>query len=151
MKKSIYFQLKDLEISIIRLLFNTTKNKTKPPTITQARILDYILDHREDNIYQKDLEKVLNLRRATVSEVLKTMEKKGLIIRETNPNDARSKKIILLEPDDKKHYLIKSNIKKLEEVLCENISKEELESFSLTLEKMQTNLNKKYNKQGGKK
>lgn len=150
MKKGIYCQIKDLEILIVRILFNTAKlDKFRPPTITQARIMDYILEHKEE-VYQKDLEKALNLRRATVSEVLKTMEKKNLIKREKNSLDARSKKIILLENSKCSHNKIKNNIAQLEETLIENITKEELETFTVVLKKMQYNLKDKYNKQGGK-
>lgn len=150
MKKGIYCQIKDLEILIVRILFNTAKlDKFRPPTITQARIMDYILEHKEE-VYQKDLEKALNLRRATVSEVLKTMEKKNLIKREKNSLDARSKKIILLENSKCSHNKIKNNIARLEETLIENITKEELEIFTVVLKKMQYNLKDKYNKQGGK-
>ena len=150
MKKGIYCQIKDLEILIVRILFNTVKlDKFRPPTITQARIMDYILEHKEE-VYQKDLEKALNLRRATVSEVLKTMEKKNLIKRERNSLDARSKKIILLEKSKSSQNKIKNNIAQLEETLIENITKEELEIFTAVLKKMQYNLKDKYNKQGGK-
>ena len=150
MKKGIYCQIKDLEILIVRILFNTAKlDKFRPPTITQARIMDYILEHKEE-VYQKNLEKALNLRRATVSEVLKTMEKKNLIKREKNSLDARSKKIILLENSKCSHNKIKNNIAQLEETLIENITKEELETFTVVLKKMQYNLKDKYNKQGGK-
>lgn len=150
MKKGIYCQIKDLEILIVRILFNTAKlDKFRPPTITQARIMDYILEHKEE-VYQKDLEKALNLRRATVSEVLKTMEKKNLIKREKNSLDARSKKIILLENSKCSHNKIKNNIAQLEETLIENITKEELETFTVVLKKMQYSLKDKYNKQGGK-
>ena len=150
MNKGIYCLIKDLEILIVRILFNTVKlDKFRPPTITQARIMDYILEHKEE-VYQKDLEKALNLRRATVSEVLKTMEKKNLIKRERNSIDARSKKIILLENCKSSHNKIKNNITQLEETLIKNITKEELEIFTTVLKKMQYNLKDKYNKQGGK-
>ena len=150
MKKDIYCQIKDLEILIVRMLFNTVKiDKFRPPTITQARIMDYILEHEED-VYQKDLEKALNLRRATVSEVLRTMEKKGLIKREKNKMDARSKKIILLKNSKNCHSKITNNIIQLEEVLTQNITQEELEIFTTVLKKMQDNIKDKYNKQGGK-
>lgn len=150
MKKGIYCQIKDLEILIVRLLFNTVKiDKFRPPTITQARIMDYIIENKEE-VYQKDLEKALNLRRATVSEVLRTMEKKDLIKREKNKTDARSKKIILLKNSKNCHSKITNNITQLEEVLTQDITQEELEIFTTVLKKMQDNLKEKYNKQGGK-
>lgn len=145
MKKNIYCQLKDLEISIVRMLFNESKEKLRPPTITQARIMEFILKNKNNNIYQKDLEKELNLRRATVSEVLTTMEKKKIIKRVQNPNDARSKQIILQEKNLEKQQEIKNKLIDLENILIKDISKEELLTFSLVLQKMKKNIENKYN------
>ena len=149
MEKGICCQIKDLEILAGRLLYSKSNGRLKPPTITQARVMNYILEHNGQDIYQKDLEKVLNLRRATVSEVLSTMEKRGLITRIKNSNDARTKKITLSELDCNKHQQIQDNIKYLEDMLTKDISEQELLAFSLTLKKMQDNLKKQYNKQGG--
>ena len=145
MKKNIYCQLKDLEISIVRMLFNESKEKLRPPTITQARIMEFILKNKNNNIYQKDLEKELNLRRATVSEVLTTMEKKKIIKRVQNPHDARSKQIILQEKNLEKQQEIKNKLIDLENILIKDISKEELLTFSLVLQKMKKNIENKYN------
>ena len=145
MKKNIYCQLKDLEISIVRMLFNESKEKLRPPTITQARIMEFILKNKNNNIYQKDLEKELNLRRATVSEVLTTMEKKKIIKRVQNPHDARSKQIILQEKNLEKQQEIKNKLTDLENILIKDISKEELLTFSLVLQKMKKNIENKYN------
>lgn len=149
MEKDIYCQIKELEILICRLIHSKNPNIVKPPTITQARIMKYIFENNSKDIYQKDLEKALNLRRATVSEVLATMERKGLIIRSENPNDARSKKIELAQLDNNKKRQMKEQMQQLEQLLIQDISKEELLTFSLVLRKMQNNIKKQYNKQGG--
>ena len=149
MEKDIYCQIKELEILICRLIHSKNPNIIKPPTITQARIMKYIFENNSKDIYQKDLEKALNLRRATVSEVLATMERKGLIIRSENPNDARSKKIELAQLDNNKKRQMKEQMQQLEQALIQDISKEELLTFSLVLRKMQNNIKKQYNKQGG--
>lgn len=149
MEKDIYCQIKELEILICRLIHSKNPNIIKPPTITQARIMKYIFENNSKDIYQKDLEKALNLRRATVSEVLATMERKGLIIRSENPNDARSKKIELAQLDNNKKRQMKEQMQQLEQALTQDISKEELLTFSLVLRKMENNIKKQYNKQGG--
>ena len=149
MEKDIYCQIKELEILICRLIHSKNPNIIKPPTITQARIMKYIFENNSKDIYQKDLEKALNLRRATVSEVLATMERKGLIIRSENPNDARSKKIELAQLDNNKKRQMKEQMQQLEQALTQDISKEELLTFSLVLRKMQNNIKEQYNKQGG--
>lgn len=149
MEKGICCQIKDLEILAERLLYSKANGSLRPPTIAQARVMNYILEHNEQDIHQKDLEKALNLRRATVSEVLSTMEKRGLITRIQDSHDARTKKITLSEHDCNKHQQIQDNIKNLELILTKDISEQELLAFSLTLKKMQDNLKNKYNKQGG--
>lgn len=149
MEKDIYCQIKELEILICRLIHSKNPNIIKPPTITQARIMKYIFENNSKDIYQKDLEKALNLRRATISEVLATMERKGLIIRSENHNDARSKKIELAQLDNNKKRQMKEQMQQLEQALTQDISKEELLTFSLVLRKMQNNIKKQYNKQGG--
>lgn len=79
-------------------------NKTMTPT--QMQIIEYILEHDGSCVYQKDLENVLKLRRATVSGVLQTMEKNDFIERVIDKNDTRVKKIILNKKTSKIFYVI---------------------------------------------
>ena len=93
----ILYQIKKLEKLVIRNIsgncMELKKNK-KIPTLTQMEIIDYILRSENQDIFQRDLEQVLKLRRATVSGVLQTMEKNNLIIRVQSNEDSRAKKII---------------------------------------------------------
>ena len=68
-------------------------------TPAQNGILHFILGRcREQDLFQKHVEEEFNLRRSTATELLKLMEKKGLIYREGVSYDARLKKIM---PTDK--------------------------------------------------
>lgn len=110
------------------------------PTPTQMQIICYIIEHQNEEIYQKDLEDILNLRRATVSGVLQTMEKNNLIERVTSSNDTRTKKIILCE---KTKDVFKENEKRfseLEKIITKNISVEELKVFLEVVDKMKQNM-----------
>ena len=94
-KDKILYKIKSLEKLIVRYSFNEHFNMNiSCPTPTQMQIMEYVLNNQDTNIYQKDLENVLGLRRATVSGVLQTMEKNGLIARVITEEDARVKKII---------------------------------------------------------
>ena len=73
------------------------------------------------------------------------MEKKKIIKRVQNPNDARSKQIILQEKNLEKQQEIKNKLIDLENILIKDISKEELLTFSLVLQKMKKNIENKYN------
>ena len=113
------------------------------PSIAQMQIIKYILKNDGKIIYQRDLEEVFNLRRATISGILKTMEKNNVIIRVCDPNDARGK-IVILSDDAKKFFKEKETLfKKLETVLKKDISKEELEIFYKVILKMRDNINRK--------
>lgn len=111
------------------------------PSATQMIIMNYILNHQNEDIYQKDLEEALHLRRATVSGVLQTMEKHELIERVLCDNDVRCKKIILKEKAKKMFDVKKMEFFKLEEVIKKGLSEEEIEIFCHIIESMQNNIN----------
>ena len=68
-------------------------------TSIQSRILGY-LRHAQDegrDVFQREIEDVFRIKRSSVTSVLQTLEKKGLIVRESVPEDARVKKLVLTE------------------------------------------------------
>lgn len=142
----VLYQIKTLEKMILRKFLKDEELEKKkacvPLAPTQMQIIEYILEHSNDNIYQKDLEDILKLRRATVSGVLHTMEKNELIERITNSEDTRTKKIIL---NSKAKEIFSKNEKKLDElekIITQNISKEDLEVFSRVIGIMKENIEK---------
>lgn len=143
--KNIFNSIKELEKGIVRKIMNETSHDEmySKPSIAQMQIIKYILKHDGKTIYQRDLEEVFNLRRATISGILKTMEKNNVIIRVCDPNDARGK-IVILSDDAKKFFKEKETLfKKLETILKKDISKEELEIFYKVILKMRDNINRK--------
>lgn len=149
MKKiEIFYQIKMLEKTILQyvLKVNGVINVDMPkiiPTSTQMEILDYIFEHSEEEIYQKDLENVLALKRATISGVLQTMEKNKLIERVVDEDDTRTKKIILNQ-SAKEIYLKNHKVMEtLEQKALNNISKDDLDVFLRVIETMRKNINYK--------
>ena len=133
--KKIVYEIKSLDLKILKKVFKCDRELTP----TQMRIIGYL--NENDVVYQKDLEKVLNLTRATVSGVLQTMEKNNLITRVSNNSDARLKQILL---SDSTRTIFEENKKKfdnLEKELVKGISDKELEIFVSVVEKMKNNLN----------
>ena len=138
---NILFKIKSLHQGVMQGILKDESENEPIPRPTQMKILDYIIEHRDENIYQRDIEEMLKVSRATVSDVLQTMEKNGLIERVTSPNDSRVKQIIL---QDKAKSIFKRNyekILKVNETIIKDISDEELQAFSKTLEKMVKNIN----------
>lgn len=139
---NLLYQLKTLENLIMRIVIcdTTDCHQVISPTPTQMQIVAYILKHQNENIYQKDLEKVLHLRRATVSGVLQTMEKNHLIERVIDTDDSRVKRIILHQDAKKIFNDHMKKIIEIENVIVKGISNEDLRKFLQVLEKMQNNL-----------
>lgn len=149
-KEKILYQIKSLEKMIFRALIKEKECleefSCNHPTPTQMQIMEYIIEHKDKEIFQRDLEEVLNLRRATVSGVLQTMEKNNLIKRVSCLNDARVKKIIL---NPKTEEIFKEKERKVEEfesIVVEDISEEELVVFSNVLKKMKDNIKNTFDK-----
>ena len=140
---NVLYEIKSLEKAIVRTFLNN-KDVDIPenifPSPTQFQIIECILESKDQEINQKELENILNLRRATISGVLQTMEKSGLIKRVTNKNDIRTKKIILNEKTKKIFERKRKAIKNTEKKIIKNISKEDLETFLKVLNIMKENI-----------
>ena len=142
MENIVLFKIKELDKKIERTMLKENSDINIPPlTSTQIQILKYMIEHQNENVYQKDLEDVLNLRRATVSGVLQTMEKNNLIKREIYENDVRVKKIILNEKTKSIFLKNKQKIDEIEKNITKNISKKDLNDFIKVIDKLITNLN----------
>lgn len=141
---SILIQIKSLEQVIMRDFFMKVMNDDvkmkKFPSPTQMRIIDYILQNDKKPVYQKDLERVFNLRRATISEVLKTMEKNNIIERCVSEIDNRTKEIKLSKETKKIFDNNKRKFLELESIITNNISDNELEIFINVINKMKDNI-----------
>ena len=62
----------------------------------QGMILGYINEHQSEGLIQKDLAEVFNRKDATITSMLKGLEKKGYIERRIPKNNERQKNIYLL-------------------------------------------------------
>lgn len=140
MEDKILYNIKSLEKLIARYLLLNEEQKKNVPTPTQIQIIEYLVKNQDKEVFQKDLEEVLNLRRATVSGVLQTMEKNKLIDRVVSNYDSRVKRIILNE-NTKQLFLEKHNdLLKIEKLITSGISKNDLDTFNRVISSMKNNL-----------
>ena len=137
--------LKDIKI-FHQLVINSIGVKDMPKypsvTTTQIQIMEYIISRPKKCALQKEFEKVLGLSRATVSSVLITMEKNGLIVRNT---DTRTKKIVLSSNAQRVFNSSKEKIKKIEDICLKDITEKDLNTFINVLSKMTENLKEERN------
>lgn len=138
--KRIGFEIKTLS-NRIRQYINEVMEKDPDITGIQGWIIGYISRHQNSqDVFQRDIEKEFNVRRSTVSGILNTMEKKGLIIRQTVDFDARLKKITLTSKAVTCNQMILDKLQEVERQLKKGLSDEEIKQFFTTLEKINKNI-----------
>ena len=106
---------------------------------SQGRVLHFLLAQTGD-VFQKDIEEEYSIRPPTATELLKKMEKNGLIHREAMADDARLKRIILDEKALQYKDVVLADITNLEEELTAGIAEEDLDVFFRVIEKMMANI-----------
>lgn len=106
---------------------------------SQGRTLHFLLAQTED-VFQKDIEEEYSIRPSTATELLKQMEKNGLILRQPVPYDNRLKRIVLTDKALTYRQQVVEDLTALEETLVSGISEEDLEVFFTVIEKMMDNL-----------
>ncbi len=102
-------------------------------------IIGYLAENDDKDIFQRDIEERFSVRRSTVSSMLKLMEKKGLITRESVNFDARLKKLVLTPKAREMHCRMLEQLTMTEKKLKRDISDEELKVFFEVLEKIRKN------------
>lgn len=142
-ERKIPFEIKMLDNMIDRKICKSVEKMSL--THAQARILRFLFTNKDKTIYQGDIEKEVGVRRSTISGILDTMEKNGLIIRKSSIYDARKKEIALTINSLNKHKEIDKKIADFESVLLKGITDEEKEAFFKTIDKLKENLKQERN------
>lgn len=106
---------------------------------SQGRVLHFILAQTDD-IFQKDVELEFNLRPPSATQLLKLMEKNGLIRRESVSEDARLKKIIVTEKASALIGAVIPDLEEMERDLTRGITQEQLDVFFEVVERMTKNM-----------
>ena len=144
MQEGILKKIKDLDICMIRKMSElkncTGHDHSNVPNPTQIKIFSYLIENKDRDVFQRDLEEVLNLRRATISNILKKMEANEYIVRETDKKDLRSKKIILTDLAIKRYQKGLNHLRDIEKIATKDIEKKDLEIFNDIIDKMIFNI-----------
>jgi len=143
MKKSNHLakELHRLDIGVGRVLCQSLSGcGMEEVSGTNGRIIRFLSDHEDNDVYQRDLEKEFGITRSTASRVLTLMEQKGLIIRSGVSHDARLKKLTLTEKARGFSDVMRRNAEKVNRQLLEGFSKDEIERLCQYIERMQQNI-----------
>lgn len=133
-------EIKKVQVLMARYITKYMKNRENEVfSRIQIDIMEF-LSKSEEDVYQKDLEQEFDLRKPTISGILKTMEKNEVIERVEAKQDSRSKQIILTEKGKKICTEYMQRINKMENLIKKNISTEELKIFFKVIDQIRNNL-----------
>ena len=106
----------------------------------QVMIMNYLLNNQKKIVVQQDICNTFNLRRSTVSGIVKTMEKNNIIIRNESKEDPRKKEIRLTKVFIENTNKIKKEFTDVETILESNFTAEEKALLISLLKKLSGNL-----------
>ena len=134
-------------ISILHNQKNSYMNvQLKEIGLSHGQAIALKIIYEENNIKQEDLNKRLQIDKSAVTRILKTLEDKQLIIKETSQEDKRNHILSLTSNGKMLYPQIKNVIKETTEVMLKDIDQNQqllLEEFLL---KMKMNLEDTYEK-----
>lgn len=94
------------------------------------------LESQGKEVFQRDLEKALDVRRSTISNGLGILEKKGYVRRESVHEDARLKKLLLTSAGLQVYQDFKKHLEQVEAEGFQMLSQEELCVLTELLERL---------------
>ncbi len=97
---------------------------------TQGRVIRYLYRHRDEDTFQKILEKRFSVRSSTMTSIIAALENDGFICREKSNVDSRLKKITLTEKGIEEGLKMDKQTHALEKKVSENLSKEDVNNLS---------------------
>ena len=106
----------------------------------QGWTLGFLRKNAARDIYQKDIEAEFSISRATASNMLACMERKGLIKRIAVEHDARLKKIVLTEKADRIVERADTDMREMEQKLIEGMSERDVAEFHRLLDLVMKNI-----------
>lgn len=107
----------------------------------QSMALGYLIHaSAQDEIYVKDLEKYMKIRKSTASELVSRLEKNGYVKTEKSQKDGRLKRLIVTEEGHAAHDRILQFLQEIDDRLVEGLSKEEVDTFVNLLNRLIQNM-----------
>lgn len=138
-KLSLIYEIKKVNGDMFRGISKRYKRLNVDITPVQAKILLSL--YRSDKLLcQKDLEKPLSCNKSTLSSVISTMEKNGLLSRQVSESDSRINYLVLTDKGLKMIDFLKEDRAYTEEILTEGITDLEYTTFMQVVGKIRKNI-----------
>lgn len=99
-------------------------------------VLQYLQEHADEDVFQKDLEAIFKVRRSTVSRMVELMEQKDLIRRESVDGDARLKRLRLTERSRELLTAVSNGVDRMNREVRAEFTAEEYGTLTVLLAKL---------------
>lgn len=140
-RRTVSAELRALTHRIRRFIDNSPNKKTiDSATGTHGWIIAYLSCKKNEDVFQKDIEKEFDVTRSTASKVIDLMEQKGLVERQRVSHDARLKKLTLTPKAEQLAALFEKDQLTLEKTLTKGFSEEEKRTLNEYIKRMKENL-----------
>lgn len=107
----------------------------------QSMALGYIIHaSAHDEIYVKDLEKYMKIRKSTASELVSRLERNGYVKTEKSEKDGRLKRLIVTEEGQEAHDRILCFLQAIDDQLVAGLTEEEVDTFVHLLNRLIQNM-----------
>ena len=119
-------QLRRVDNLIFRRLNQFSRaNGVEQTTPMHGWIIEYLYRHRDEPVFQRDIEREFSITRSTVTNILQLMERKGYIERRSVPQDARLKQLVLTEEGTRFHEKTMLSLHQTDEYVASLLTEEE--------------------------
>lgn len=139
-EKTVGMELRELTNRIRRTLDRQGALSESGITHMQAWIIGYLYERENEEVYQRDFERIFEIRRPTVCRILQGMERAGLIERRAVAGDGRLRKLLLTDKARALNERLMQRMRDFERYLERGISERERESFYAVVEKIKKNM-----------
>ena len=104
-------------------------------------IMSYLYWHKNDPVYQRDIEREFSITRSTVTNILQLMERKGYIERQRVPQAARLNMLVLTANGLEFHEKTMLSLHQTDELVAGLLTEEENTELLRLLNKLKNGLN----------
>ena len=115
-------------------------NGVEDVTAMHGWILAFLYECRDQEVFQRDVERAFSITRSTVTNILQLMEKKGYIRRVSVPQDARLKRLVLTEEGARAHQQIMLSLRQTDQCIASLLTEEENAELLRLLNKLRAGL-----------
>ena len=119
---------------------NSERQQNYGMSMTDGWILRYLAEHDGQEVFQKNIETDLHIKKSALTQQLNEMEAHGLIRRSISSHDSRYKCISRTDKALEIHQEIMAEIPEHERLIKQGISEEDLAVFSRVLDQMIANI-----------